>query len=88
MGEIELRKDTTRTPTQLTCAEGNTDGKDDSASPCWSGVVEGPQARHRNFIHENREDLGDTCTESLQVGGRRLGAARPTCTSPRSHTTV
>ena len=41
-GEIELRKYTTRTPTQLTYAEGNTDNGD-SASLCWSGVVEGPR---------------------------------------------
>ncbi len=51
---IEPRKDTIRTPTRLTCAEGNMD-RSDSAS--FGSVRRGrrPHGTPRNFMHENRE---------------------------------
>jgi hypothetical protein len=51
---IEPRKDTTRTPTRLTCAEGNMD-RDASASPCSVRRGRRPHGTPRNFMHENRE---------------------------------
>jgi hypothetical protein len=60
---IEPRKDTTRTPTRLTCAEGNMD-RSGSASFC-SGEVEDPTARQKLQAREPG-DLGDACCLSWQ----------------------
>jgi DNA sulfur modification protein DndB len=51
---IEPRKHTTRTPTRLTCAEGNMD-RSDSASFCSVRRGRRPHGTPRNFMHENRE---------------------------------
>ena len=51
---IEPRKDTTRTPTRLICAEGNMD-RSDSASLCSVRRGRRPHGTPRNFMHENRE---------------------------------
>ena len=51
---IEPRKDTTRTPTRLICAEGNMD-RSDNASSCSVRRGRRPHGTPRNFMHENRE---------------------------------
>ena len=51
---IEPRKHTTRTPTRLTCAEGNMD-RSDSASSCAVRRGRRPHGTSRDFMHENRE---------------------------------
>jgi hypothetical protein len=66
---IEPRKDTTRTPTRLICAEGNMDGSDNASS---RSVRRGrrPHGTSRNFMHENRETSE---TPVAQSGGRSAG---------------
>ena len=83
--EIELRKYTTRTPTQLTCAEGNTDNGD-SASPCSVRRSRRPQARLETSC--TRTGRPRRCLRPNSAAGRRekAQATRPACTSARSHT--
>ena len=52
--DFDPTKDAIRTPTRLTCAEGNM-SSDVSASPCSVRRSRRPQNTPRNFIHENRE---------------------------------
>jgi len=66
---IELRKDTTRTPTRLICAEGNM-GRSDSASFCSVRRSRRPHGTPRNFMHENRETSE---TPAAQPGCRTAG---------------
>jgi hypothetical protein len=51
---MEPRKPTTRTPTRLTCAEGNMD-RSDRASFCSVRRGRRPHGTPGNFLHENRE---------------------------------
>src|SRR5215467_1026455 len=66
---MEPRKHTTRTPTRLTCAEGNMDGSDSASS---HSVRRGrrPHSRSRNFLHENRETSE---TAAVEPGRRSAG---------------
>jgi hypothetical protein len=69
---IEPRKHTTRTPTRLTCAEGNMD-RSNSASFCSVRRGRRPHGTPRNFMHENRETSETPAVEPRpQVGERRL----------------
>src|SRR5215467_14397936 len=71
---MEPRKHTTRTPTRLICAEGNTD-ENDSAS---SGSVRRGRRPHgtpRNFRHENRETSETPAIQkNTKMAGRRVKA--------------
>ena len=66
---IEPRKLTTRSPTRLTCAEGNMD-RSDSASFCSVRRGRRPHGTSRNFMHENRETSE---TPMAQPGNRSAG---------------
>ena len=66
---IEPRKHTIRTPTRLTCAEGNMD-RSDSASFCSVRRGRRPRGTPRNFMHENRET---SQTPAAQLGRRSAG---------------
>jgi len=66
---IEPRKYTIRTPTRLTCAEGNMD-RSDSASFCSVRRGRRPHGTPRNFMHENRETSE---TPMAQPGNRSAG---------------
>ncbi len=66
---IEPRKLTTRTPTRLTCAEGNMD-RSDNASFCSVRRGRRPHGTPRNFMHENRETSE---TPAVQSGCRSAG---------------
>ena len=66
---IEPRKHTTRTPTRLTCAEGNM-GTNDNASFCSVRRGRRPHGTPINFIHENRETSE---TPAVASDGRSAG---------------
>ena len=66
---IEPRKLTTRTPTRLTCAEGNMNGSD-HASSCSVRRGRRPHGTPRNFMHENRETSE---TPAVPTDGRSAG---------------
>jgi hypothetical protein len=66
---IEPRKDTIRTPTRLTCAEGNMD-RSDSASFCSVRRGRRPHGTPRSFMHENRETSE---TPAAHFGSRSAG---------------
>ena len=66
---IELRKDTTRTPTRYKCAEGNMD-RSGSASSRSVRRSRRPHGTPRNFMHENRETSE---TSAVQSDGRSAG---------------
>ncbi len=66
---IEPRKDTTRTPTRLICAEGNMDGSD-NASSCSVRRGRRPHGTPSNFMHENRETSE---TPAIPTDGRSAG---------------
>src|ERR1700730_15205467 len=68
---IEPRKHTTRTPTRLTCAEGNMD-RSDSASFCSVRRGRRPHGTPRNFMHENRET--SEIPDASPAAGRRAKA--------------
>ena len=70
---MEPRKDTTRTPTRLICAEGNMDGSDNASfRPVRRGRR--PHGTSRNFMHENRETseipAGNRCRSAGEGPGR------------------
>jgi len=66
---IEPRKLTIRTPTRLTCAEGNMD-RSVNASFCSVRRGRRPHDTPRNFMHENRETSE---TPAAQSGSRSAG---------------
>src|ERR1019366_3698239 len=82
---IQLRKDATRTPTSLYCAEGNMN-RGDSASSCSVRRSRRPQTRLETSC--TRTGRPRRCLLPRLVTGRRAKAqaTRLACTSPRSHT--
>ena len=66
---IEPRKHATRTPTRLTCAEGNMD-RSDNARSCSVRRGRRPHGTSRNFMHENRETSE---TPAVPTDGRSAG---------------
>ena len=80
---IEPRKHTTRTPTRLTCAEGNMDSSD-SASFCSVRRGRRPHGTPRNFMHENRE-TSETPAGDRRSAGEGLGHTARVYVCEESH---
>jgi hypothetical protein len=85
MWDIELRKYTTRTPTRLTCAEGNVE-ESDSASSRSVRRSGRPHGTSRIFMQENRETSETPAVPTDNSRRAKAQAARPACTFARSHT--